>query len=335
MLPEVDAFEPSSARARLSQLFSRDELARLTQRSDLMGLWAVASTWVVIAAALWLLAWASTLPLPLAAPLFVLAMCVVAGRQLCLAILMHDASHRTLFATQRLNDVCGDWLCGRAIWLDLPRYRAHHALHHAKVGSAKDPDFSLVAGFPCSRRSLARKLARDLLGLTGLKFLLGRFLMDAGYLAWTVANDVVWLPREGVGFQKRLLLLARNAGPTLLVQGALLAVLAATGHAWLYGGWLLAYITPFALFLRIRSLAEHACTSLTDDPFANTRTTRAGLLARATVAPLRVSYHVEHHLLASVPYFRLPHMHRLLRERGAVPEPPGYLDVLRLVSRAQ
>ncbi len=36
--------------------------------------------------------------------------------------------------------------------------------------------------------------------------------------------------------------------------------------------------------------------------------------------------------MASVPYFRLPQMHRLLRERGAVPAPPGYLDVLRRVS---
>ncbi len=36
--------------------------------------------------------------------------------------------------------------------------------------------------------------------------------------------------------------------------------------------------------------------------------------------------------MASVPYFRLPRMHRLLRARHAVPAPPGYLDVLRLVS---
>ncbi|MES2126724.1 MAG: fatty acid desaturase, partial [Pseudomonadota bacterium] len=60
---------------------------------------------------------------------------------------------------------------------------------------------------------------------------------------------------------------------------------------------------------------------------------RAGLLARATVAPLRVNFHIEHHVLPAVPYFRLKHMHALLRQRELVPPPPGYLDVLRLVSR--
>ena len=45
-----------------------------------------------------------------------------------------------------------------------------------------------------------------------------------------------------------------------------------------------------------------------------------------------MNYHIEHHVMASVPYFRLPLMHRMLRERGAVGAPPGYLDVLRIVS---
>jgi fatty acid desaturase len=91
-------------------------------------------------------------------------------------------------------------------------------------------------------------------------------------------------------------------------------------------------MSPFSLFVRIRSMAEHACTEKTTDMFRNTRTTRAGLLARATVAPIHVNYHIEHHVMASVPYFRLPVMHRMLRERNAVPEAPGYLDVLRVVS---
>ncbi len=53
------------------------------------------------------------------------------------------------------------------------------------------------------------------------------------------------------------------------------------------------------------------------------------------MAPHRVGYHLEHHLLMTVPYFRLPAMHRLLVERGAVPDGAvarGYLAVLRLAS---
>jgi fatty acid desaturase len=53
------------------------------------------------------------------------------------------------------------------------------------------------------------------------------------------------------------------------------------------------------------------------------------------VAPLRVNFHIEHHLMPAVPYHRLPAMHAMLRARGAVDAPPGYLDVLRLVSRTE
>lgn len=118
----------------------------------------------------------------------------------------------------------------------------------------------------------------------------------------------------------------------LLTNGILLAVLWCSGHAWLYGAWVLAYITPFPLFIRIRSMAEHACLESSRNTLRNTRTTRAGWLARATVAPIRVNYHIEHHLMASVPYFRLPHMHKMLRERGYVPRSPSYWQVLKRVS---
>jgi fatty acid desaturase len=323
---------PAETRRKITDLFTREEIRALTARSDFMGYWAVASTWAVIAAALAWLAWASSQPPAIAIPAFVLGLCVIAGRQLCLAILMHDASHGTLFKSKWLNDVFADWACARPIWQNLPKYKVHHFVHHTKTGTAEDTDISLVAPFPCSRASLARKFLRDIVGITGLKFLVGRFLMDTGYVRWTVANDVVWLPRDGVTLADRAAMLVRNATPTLIVNALLLAVLWAAGHPWLFVAWIVAYMTPFSLFVRIRSMAEHACTEKTADMFRNTRTTRAGWLARATVAPLRVHYHIEHHVMASVPYFRLKDMHRLLRERNAVPAPPGYLEVMRLVS---
>jgi fatty acid desaturase len=180
-----------------------------------------------------------------------------------------------------------------------------------------------------------RKLARDTFGLTGLKYLVGRVLMDAGVLKWTIASDVTRLPRAGRPWWSYPLAFIKNASGMMLTNGVLLAACWASGHTWLYAVWPLAYITPFPLLVRIRSLAEHACTEETLDMFRNTRTTRAGLLARATVAPIRVNYHIEHHVLPGVPYFRLPEMHRLLRARGLVSAPPGYLDVLRIVSNAE
>lgn len=60
--------------------------------------------------------------------------------------------------------------------------------------------FSLVAGFPVSKQSLTRKFLRDLTGITGLKFSLGRVLMDLDVMKWTVANDQIWLDRSDKNF---------------------------------------------------------------------------------------------------------------------------------------
>ena len=323
----------AETRARIADILSREEIRRLTQRSDWRGAWAVFSTWGVLALTFAALAWArEQLPLWGFVLTLLLGLAIIAGRQLCLAILQHDAAHGTLFRSKWGNDVLADWLCARPVWNELHKYRPYHLVHHTKTSSEQDPDLSLVAGFPTTRASLLRKLARDLCGITGLKFMLGRVLMDAGVLKWTVANDVQVLPQDGRRWWSYPLTFLGNAAGMLISNGLLLAVLWACGAAWLFGVWALAYITPFPLFIRIRSMAEHACLEPSRDTLQNTRTTRAGWLARAFVAPIRVNYHIEHHLMASVPYFRLPQLHALLRERGLTPEPPGYWQVLRIVS---
>lgn len=311
---------------RLKDLFTRDEIEQLTARSDARGLWALLSVWAVIAACFVALA---SWPHPLT---FVLAVIVLGGRQLALAILSHEASHRTLFRTGRLNDTLADWCAARLIWNDVARYRAHHMRHHAHTGTERDPDTSLVAPFPTTRRSLLKKFARDLSGQTGIRRVVAQFLMDIGVFEYTVAADVTRRPRNGRRWTDYAREGIRNMAPMLLVNAALLGALYACGIGWTYGAWVVAYLTTFSLYIRVRSIAEHACLERSSDMFRNTRTTRAGWLARPTFAPLHVNYHVEHHLMASVPYYRLPRMHRLLRERGALGESPSYLDVLRLAS---
>jgi len=99
----------------------------------------------------------------------------------------------------------------------------------------------------------------------------------------------------------------------------------------------LAWATTFSLFVRIRSIAEHGVTEHSMDPLKNTRTTHASQLARLTVAPHHVNFHLEHHLLPTVPHDRLPAMHRRLVERGGWAEATkadSQLEVLRLASTA-
>ncbi len=313
---------------RPQELFSAAELARLTEKSDWYGAWALLSTWAAIAAIFAVVAWQ---PHALTA---VLGVILLGGRQLALAVLQHEGAHRTLFRSRWLNDVATDWLAARPIWLNQDKYRQHHIGHHRHTGTDLDADVSLRTPYPTSRRSLTRKLLRDASGLTGVKLIVGLLMMDLGLIKWTVTSDVQKLPQAGRGWRDYAAGLWRNTGPVVFTNGVLLAALAAAGQAWLYGLWVLAFITAFPLVTRIRSIAEHACLEEGPDIFRNTRTTRAGWLARVLVAPLHVNYHLEHHLLMSVPYYRLPLMHRLLRDKGLADAAGGYLDVLKVAGSA-
>lgn len=317
---------PAVTQRKLRDVLTPQEITQLTTRSDWRGLWAITSTWFVIAATFAVLAhW----PNPLT---FIAALVLIAGRQLALAILEHEGAHGTLFKTRWMNNILADWLCARPIWQNLAKYRAHHFVHHTKTGTELDPDISLHAGYPTTRASLRRKILRDLVGYTGLKLMFGLALMDAGVFKWTVASQVERLPQDGRRWWDYPLSFLRNAYGMLLTNAVLFGLCVASGHAWLYGVWVLAYLTPFPLFVRVRSIAEHGVLERVPDMFRNTRTTQASWLARMTVAPMNVNYHLEHHAMASVPFYRLAQMHRMLRVRDAVPQAPSYLDVLRLAS---
>ena len=325
-----------NTRVSVTELFSREEIKELTTASDLHGAWAIGSTWVVIAATFTSVAyyweyapiWAKVL-------MIAVALAILAGRQLCLAILMHDASHRSLFKAKLLNDVATDWLCARPIWNDLHKYRAHHMRHHAKTSLAEDPDLSLVAGFPVTKKSLLRKFTRDLTGLTGIKFLFGRLLMDLDILEWTVSNDQKRIPKNGKTLQDYATALFKNSSGAVISNAVIFGALWRVGHPKLYLLWPLAYTVPFPLFIRIRSMAEHAGMQTSHSDLNNTRTTHAGPIARSFVAPIHVNYHQEHHLMAAVPYFKLPRMHDLLRERGFVVQPPTYFEVIHSLSKSE
>jgi fatty acid desaturase len=318
-------------RNRAGDLFSRDEIRALTQRSDLGGAWALVESWGLIVLAF---ALAAQFPNPLG---WLAAAVLLGSRQLALAIVMHEAAHTTLMRTRWLNEFCGQWLGGAPVFQNLAMYREHHLRHHRHTGTAHDPDLGLATPFPVSRRSLARKLARDVTGLTGAKVLLGSLLMLTGSLQYDASGGQRGPqggPRRGRASWRTAW---RALAPALAMQGAIAGVLALCAVAELYLLWLLAYLTVFQLLVRIRSIAEHAMTTDPLDGLNNSRTTTARGWERLLYAPLNVNYHLEHHMLAAVPYFRLPRMHALLRQRGTFAQPAAladsYAQVLRMAAR--
>ena len=303
---------------RALELLTPDEVQHLRRRSDLVGAGLVLHGWAVIFGAMALFAW---WPNPLT---FLAAVMVIGTRQLGLAILMHDAAHGLLFATRRWNEQVGRWLCAYPVATSLDRYRPYHLKHHRSTQQADDPDLSLSAPFPITRKSLWRKVGRDLAGITGYQRRAIQFRGGMGLAS---------LP-----LRQRLANLWQAERGSIIANAVLFAGLAAIGHWYLYPLlWLLPLMTWYQLVSRIRNIAEHAVVPDNDDPLRNTRTTRANLVERALVAPYWVNYHLEHHLFLFVPCWRLPAAHRLLVAKGLAPQMElraGYREVLRLATSA-
>ena len=315
---------------KITELVSQAELSVLLQKSDARGWLAVATDWLLISGAMFVAAkWPSILTI-------VGAMILIGARQLGLAVLSHECAHRSLFRTRWLNDVAGTWLCAGPVWTDVARYREEHLRHHSFTGTESDPDLGLVTPFPTTPWSLRRKFMRDLTGISGLRRMAALLAMDLGLL--TYSASVNQQRRDPGSIPQMLSHAAPLLAPMILTNGALFAALWWVGQPWLFLLWVGSYLTTHSLVLRIRSIAEHAVTQGGPDPFLNTRTTHANPLARLLLAPHRVNYHLEHHLLMTVPYFRLPALHALLRERGALNEgntAPGYGPVLAAATRIQ
>jgi fatty acid desaturase len=296
-------------------VLSKEELADLRTLEDWRSWASVLTDWGLVFAGFALVAW---WPNPLT---IVAALLVIGARQLGFAVLMHEAAHFSLFSDKRVNDFVASWLCAYPVWSDLYAYRRYHMAHHARTWTAEDPDLSLATPFPVSRDSLWRKVWRDLSGQTGWKRAKFTLKRDLGLSKGKVRRRDADGPRALRGM--------------LVTNAVLFGVLALAGHPWLYGLWVVAWLTTNMLVTRIRAIAEHSMIRDPADPLQNTRTTLARWWERLLVAPNRVNYHLEHHLLMTVPHYKLPAMHRLLRERGALDGAnvtTGYLGVLRLAS---
>jgi fatty acid desaturase len=307
---------PAAPRVRPTDLFTPEDWAPFQTRRVGMGLLLVAHCWAVIGLALAVgMAWPLLIPVCVA---------VIGTRQLGLAILMHEAAHGGLSSNRRLNDWLGHWLCAVPIGASLLAYRPYHLSHHKYAQQAEDPDLVLSAPFPVSRGSLRRKIVRD---LTGQTFFKQRVLFAFRAFRNPRDDDLV----EGA------VVTGRSLAPFLLINATLFAGAAAAGVWWAFFAlWLLPMATWFPMATRLRNIAEHACVEgSATDPFRAARTTRAGWLERAFIAPYWVNFHAEHHLFMHVPCWKLPALHRAIRGRpeGARMEVAnGYRDVLATAS---
>ena len=322
----TDARAAEAADAHWRRRLSKEELREVLTLDDRRSALTLAVNWGLVFASMALVGWAAN-PLTIGVALF-----VIGGRQLGCAIVMHEAAHRTLFSDRTWNDRLGNWLGAYPVFADVHPYRGYHLVHHAHTGTAADPDLGLTAPFPITRRSFARKVFRDLSGQTGVQQIVATLVRDLGLGHGRNQRNqgLRQGERPDVGWHK--------VAPFVVSNAVILAVPAAFGRPALYLLWVVALLTTYRLALRIRSIAEHAMAGPAEDPLRNTRTTLVRSWERLLFAPAFVNYHLEHHLLMTVPHYHLPRLHAILRERGllegALIGEGGYREVLRRATSA-
>ena len=298
----------------IRELLTAEELARVTSKDDLRAACIVLFDWAMV---IGLFVLAAAFPNPVTMLFTVL---LLGGRQMAFGVLVHETGHKSFFTSQSVNDFVATWLSGYWVFSDKDAYMKGHLMHHKDCGTVDDPDLKNFDAYPVSSTSFKRKVLRDITGKIGWRRIvsIGRSLYRFNEL------------KPGV---KKML-----AGG-VICNLALLLALSVAGFAELYALWVIAFMTSHMLITRIRQIAEHAAVPDHFDPDIrlNTRTIYISWLEALLVAPHGLNFHLEHHLMASVPIYRLRELHQLLLDKGyyeGIEFPQGYLGLLRRVTYA-
>lgn len=206
--------------------------------------------------------------------------------------LEHEATHKTPFASEQLNEVVGH-LCGFLLLLPFQWFRYFHLAHHRWTNIAdKDPE--LAGEKPATRGAWAWHVSGLPYWIAEVRLLvdLARGQGGADYLPSTA------LPR-----------IIREA--RWMLAGYALVGLSLLSSPLLFWVWLLPVLLGQPA-LRLYLLAEHGDCPQVANMFENTRTTFTTALLRFLA--WNMPYHVEHHVYPAVPFHKLPQLHQLMRE---------------------
>ncbi len=218
--------------------------------------------------------------------------------------LLHECAHLTPFRTHAFNKIAA-WVSGFAILIPPEWFLYFHFAHHRYTQDPeRDPELSEPK--PETR-------AAYLWYVSGIPTWFGNMRQLIGNL--TYAKPDGFTPKSAYGKVRREAFLF-IAGYATLTAGSIYLNTDVLLWTW---------VVPALIgqpFLRLYLMAEHGLLPNVSNMIENTRTTRSNALVR-TLA-WNMPWHIEHHALPTVPFHRLPDLHRLIR--GHTPEPEtGYL----------
>lgn len=205
--------------------------------------------------------------------------------------LEHEATHKTPFANQTLNEWVGR-LCGFVILLPFEWFRYFHLAHHRWTNIAgHDPE--LEGGKPENRLAWVWHVSGIPYWHAQMRLLI-RLSLCKGTASYIPHAALPRIRREALGM--------------VIGYGAVAASLFLSPTAiWVW-------IVPILIgqpALRLYLLAEHGDCPRVANMFENTRTTFTTKAMRFLA--WNMPYHVEHHVYPSVPFHQLPALHGLIK----------------------
>jgi fatty acid desaturase len=239
-------------------------------------------------------------------PLTLLALLLIAGRQMALGALVHSAAHYTLFSTRRRNDSLA-FLFAYPVLDSVRLYRGQHLQHHRDF-QTKTPDrFSY----------LHDELRLNQLGAWGRTWTI--FMRPLlGYASFRYLRETIDSFSHSSPEARKLLL----------------CWIALIGTAWAFGylwAFLVYWIVPLVWLYPVLDIWSEVSDHLdADDDSRN----QQGLFY-CVFFKGHETYHAVHHLYPFVPFYRLRNLHHRLREEGKVMEDSrGPLSFLRIIYRS-
>ncbi len=276
-------------------LLSLEEKRRLGAKSNVVGLLLVLHAWGLILGSMAFFAW---WPNPFT---FLLGVMVVGGRQLGLAILMHDAAHWRAYANRTVNDIVGE-IIALPTSTSMAGYRNSHFAHHRELNSDNDPDWTRNIGLPEFEFPKPRPtvIGYILQYLSGLKI----YSAVSGFHKNAETRDIPALI---------------NRARLIFFVALLIAAIAFGFWKQLLLYWVVPLLTVFLAIRYIRNVAEHYAVEH-EHVLNESRTVLANPVELWLIAPWGLNYHLEHHLFPGIPCFRLAELHKILMTREPFPQ---------------
>lgn len=274
------------------------------------GIWAMIHPYVVIGLAIY----AAEIVADRDFVIVFFAVLMISSRQAALYLAGHEGVHGLLTFTPKqitstidgsrarrslwLNDFLARWLCLFPLGISLSRYRMHHQLHHALLGTPGDPDQKLYADYPrLWSRTFAFYFRQMLSGqlIWGFFRYYNELLEVRSWRSWKVGSDHWAL----VGFW--------------------LVVSAALTHYGFWDKFMLYWASPWILGMPLHHFMgalQHGGIHRHTNPNFRARSLDGPSWLLELVFPLNIRFHAEHHLAPSIPYDQLPRFSRWLNQQN-------------------